>query len=126
MGYWDNLYTTGHTQEPSPFATHVAAALPARGAVLDLGCGNGRDTTYFARLGHVAVGLDVSAPAIESAGAARDNSGIPADRCSFHLGDVTNAETIAETLGRLPSDLPRVIYARFLLHSVTQPRLAIW
>ena len=45
-----------------------AIALPAGGAeVLDIGCGDGRDTLFLASLGHRATGVDIGAPAIQKA-----------------------------------------------------------
>jgi 2-polyprenyl-3-methyl-5-hydroxy-6-metoxy-1,4-benzoquinol methylase len=43
----------------SEFARFCESA--TRGSVLDLGCGQGRDTLLFARAGHRVVGVDVSA-----------------------------------------------------------------
>jgi SAM-dependent methyltransferase len=118
MGHWDKLYTAGHTREPSPFAVTVGAALPQGAGILDLGCGNGRDSAYFAALGFATVGMDVSVLGIESAGAERDASGTPPEQCSFMLGDVTDKTEIARGLAKLPASGPHIIYGRFLLHSV--------
>jgi tellurite methyltransferase len=49
--------------EPSEFARELAALLPPRARVLDLGCGEGRDSAFFA--GH---GLEVSGVEISQAG----------------------------------------------------------
>ena len=49
--------------EPSTFARSMAALLPARARVLDLGCGEGRDSVFFAEQG-----FDVSAVEVSRAG----------------------------------------------------------
>ena len=43
---------------PSPFATWVADRLEPRQHVLDVGCGNGRDSVHFAGQGHRVTALD--------------------------------------------------------------------
>ena len=43
---------------PSPFATWVADRLEPRQHILDVGCGNGRDSVYFAEQGHRVTALD--------------------------------------------------------------------
>jgi len=123
MPYWDSLYTAGHTSEPSPFAVHIADQLPADASILDLGCGNGRDSCHFAATGHFTVGLDESAAAIESAERLRDMIAVPETTCTFEVADVTDPDVIERGLQQLPAHLPRVIYGRFLLHSL-EPRQA--
>ena len=57
--FWQG--TRGHdvSQNIAALLKHVEAALPF--AILDLGCGPGRDLKAFADLGHAAVGLEGSA-----------------------------------------------------------------
>lgn len=45
---------------PSSLAREMAGLLPPRARVLDLGCGEGRDTVFFAASGHRVAGLDIS------------------------------------------------------------------
>ena len=54
--------------------------------VLDLGCGNGRHTIYFAREGFDACGIDISATAIEWA---KDWAGREGLQIDFRVGDIT-------------------------------------
>ncbi len=53
--------------EPSAFAREVAALLPSRERVLDLGCGEGRDSVFFAGAGFAVTGLEVSAAGLRKA-----------------------------------------------------------
>lgn len=52
---------------PSAFARATAALLPPRARVLDLGCGEGRDSVWFAGRGHEVTGLDVSRTGLRKA-----------------------------------------------------------
>ncbi len=53
--------------EPSSFARRVAALLPRGARVLDLGCGEGRDSVFFAAEGFEVVGVDASRAGIAKA-----------------------------------------------------------
>ena len=46
---------------PSRFARELTAFVPPGGRILDLGCGEGRDSVYFAFCGYEVTGLDISA-----------------------------------------------------------------
>lgn len=53
--------------QPSQLARDLAALVPQGARVLDLGCGEGRDSVYFASRGFEVTGLDVSAAGLEKA-----------------------------------------------------------
>ncbi len=52
---------------PSRFARELTAFVPPGGRILDLGCGEGRDSVYFAFCGYEVTGLDISAAGLEKA-----------------------------------------------------------
>ena len=52
---------------PSRFARELTAFVPPGGRILELGCGEGRDSVYFAFCGYEVTGLDVSAAGLEKA-----------------------------------------------------------
>jgi tellurite methyltransferase len=52
---------------PSDFALEVARLIRPGDYVLDLGCGEGRDSVYFAERGGVVTGIDLSAEGIAKA-----------------------------------------------------------
>lgn len=45
LTYWKNYYQSGGIEEPSDFAKFVLPKL--KGTLVDIGCGNGRDTRYL-------------------------------------------------------------------------------
>lgn len=53
--------------EPSSFACRVAPLLPAGGRILDLGCGEGRDSVFFAAEGFEVMAVDASRAGIAKA-----------------------------------------------------------
>ena len=52
---------------PSGFAKELLALVPRGGRILDLGCGEGRDSVYFASYGFAVTGLEVSGAGLEKA-----------------------------------------------------------
>lgn len=86
--YWKEFYKKGLTTKGSSFATAVLPLVKG-GCLIDLGCGNGRDTRFFKEsLGNKVAGID----------AAYGNS-------------------IEEYIEEFPS--PKFVYARFLWHAIT-------
>ncbi len=74
-----------------PFLSQLLEQAPEP-SVLDLGCGSGEHTAFFARLGARAVGLDRSTAMIETA---KDHEARGEGR--FVLGDATHARTTLAT-----------------------------
>src|SRR3989344_3442692 len=64
--YWDDFYKHSQVpQEPSTFASYCFDYLKTNydlygKKLVDLGCGNGRDTYFFARNGLKTTGIDAS------------------------------------------------------------------
>lgn len=106
--YWDSFYAkrTG-ALKPSPFAVHVHGQIPeARGFdLLEVGCGNGRDSVYFAQAGCSVTAIDTSEAAIA---ACRDTHG---DAALFVHGKVAE-------IGIRPGSFDAA-YSRFVLHAMT-------
>jgi len=53
--------------DPSAFALEISWLVLPGDHVLDLGCGEGRDSVFFAELGGVVTGIDLSAEGLEKA-----------------------------------------------------------
>ncbi|MCY3818986.1 MAG: LicD family protein [Gammaproteobacteria bacterium] len=125
--YWARFYAYAHTTLPSPFAAAVAIELTEPGHVVDLGCGNGRDSFFFAELGHRVVGLDVSGKAIGDNQARVLEKNV--DDIEFNQVDVGAPHTLVDFLNRMEEAAIQAgderrnqvaIYARFFFHAVSE------
>ena len=56
--YWEKFYKKFNVKQPSDFAKFCIPYLKNLYMIFDIGCGNGRDTYYFAKHGHVTIGID--------------------------------------------------------------------
>lgn len=109
--WWDRDYSgpraVGETA-PSAFAVRVAGLLPPRGTVLELGCGPGIDSGYFAQAGHRVLAADFSLAALVRA--RREYAASPSP--SFLLLDMRAPLPFRERS-------LDVVYARLSLHYFT-------
>ncbi|MDQ2625270.1 MAG: class I SAM-dependent methyltransferase [Actinomycetota bacterium] len=113
--HWTRFYGQDRgVPQPSPFATWVAERLPeSLRTVIELGCGNGRDTAAVAQ-GRSALGLDYSPTAIE-----RNREVWAESSIDFEQVDVSDAESLATaTAGRF-DDGPVAVYSRFFIHAIS-------
>lgn len=120
--YWNGYYRSGGVPElPSQFALFVAGELASGsvgpvGAILDVGCGNGRDSVFFANLGHAIGGLDRSEDAVT---ACRMRLGaMPRSSSAKALFQAGCAESgaIEALAGEFAG--PLLVYSRFFFHAV--------
>lgn len=64
--YWNKYYEESHDiEKPSLFAESVIGLMTENRNLLELGCGNGRDSLYFIRHGINVTGIDASDTAIK-------------------------------------------------------------
>ncbi len=101
--------------QPSPFAEEVSATIKgSRCSLLEIGCGNGRDSCFFASNDVVVVATDICEAAIKLTA-----SRLPKD-CKALVASAKN----------LPDDMSvDYAYARFVLHALTEEEeydLFIW
>ena len=106
--HWDEYYKKDNAPSfPSPFAEYVANKLSTQQNILEIGCGNGRDSKFFLSKGHHVTGLDKSAKAIELCKSLYSNEPI-----EFFYGAITD---IVKTNNK-KYDL---IYSRFVIHTMS-------
>lgn len=119
--YWTDFHLHSRALFPSPFGEHVAQSRYLRRSVIDLGCGNGRDTVLFAQHQSCVIGIDNSSAAIETAtNLTRLRPG--GSSLSFVQADVADWNVIvsAAKKARTVSGKSGVtFYGRFLLHAIT-------
>lgn len=120
--YWNGYYRSGGVPElPSQFALFVAGELASGSvepvaAILDIGCGNGRDSVFFAQLGHAIGGLDRSEQAI--AACAERLSAMPRSSPAKALFQAGCAESGAIEALAAAFEGPLLVYSRFFFHAV--------
>lgn len=113
--YWNTYYQNQLTQNgdatesPSLFAQAVferyIEAGTGRQSLVELGCGNGRDSLFFAAQGLDVTGIDASEVAI------RELQGKNTDHCVFVCDDFVNAQALYQ----IQYDY---CYSRFTLHAI--------
>ena len=65
LSYWDHYYEgRASASIPSQFAVFLCDYLQPTQNVIEFGCGNGRDSFFFASQGYRLLGLDASGQAI--------------------------------------------------------------
>ncbi|MGH3354393.1 MAG: methyltransferase domain-containing protein [Nocardioidaceae bacterium] len=110
---------------PSSFARWVEPRLGGGGVVVDVGCGTGHDTVWFARTGRAVVGVDYAPDAIARATGRARQSGAAARFEDVSLYDLRAAVTLgARTASR---GQPPTLYARLLLDALRpEGRSNLW
>lgn len=106
--YWENYYKdSGNTRKPSPFAEWVFEYhLKKDSSLIELGCGNGRDSIFFAQQGINVLAVDQCVEEINALASQVNHPNI-----KFLAGDFTNLKT---------EEKFDAIYSRFTLHSITE------
>ncbi|MBV5287130.1 MAG: adenylyl-sulfate kinase [Methyloversatilis discipulorum] len=107
--HWNAYYSGGQLiGEPSSFAQLVATEVQSPARLLEVGCGNGRDSLFFASRGFRVTALDPSRAAID---VCRASAG--GERVEFIHG-------VASQLTDTYAALFNVAYSRFCLHAMTE------
>lgn len=116
--YWQEFYSSQQTRQlpvPSQFAVFVAGELMQPHRIIDLGCGGGRDSMFFASRGHVVSGVDGSDAAIQNCRALASEKGLAG--LEFSCAQIGDTDLPARL--RRAEGLPVLVYARFFLHAIT-------
>lgn len=114
--YWDSFYSSrkkGAPAYPSQFAAFAVNELTDVDGVIEFGCGNGRDSEFFATCGFDLLGLDASVEAIELC---RSRSAHEHTRYVQCLAGAAKDEI----KGFLANKRKVAVYARFFLHAIDE------
>lgn len=105
--YWKKIYMQQNEEhKPSLFARHIAENFGVEGhKLIELGCGNGRDSIFFSRLGAEVTAIDQCENAIDFM-QPLIGKGIRFECCDFTRMNDCPA----------PFD---IVYSRFTLHSIS-------
>lgn len=111
--YWNHFYSnierTGKLAEPSQFATDIVKDLVPGNHLLELGCGNGRDSLFFLKKGLRVTALDASDIAVDFLNSLTlDN-----DNALFVCDNFVKCQSLYQ----LKYDY---IYSRFTLHAINE------
>lgn len=108
--HWNAYYQTASApKNASSWAASVARRLDGLSVrLLEVGCGNGRDASFFASEGHAVTAVDMSEGAIAKCKVDHEGSGV-----DFHAGTL---DAVAPRLGGGFD----VVYSRFCLHAMTR------
>ncbi|MHA1853887.1 MAG: hypothetical protein ACTSUF_10345 [Candidatus Heimdallarchaeaceae archaeon] len=102
--YWENFYKKKHITYPSSFAKFCSRYIQKDWYLLDLGCGNGRDSYYLGKYAYEVRGCDYAC--------------LPK-----HKDNVTFVKRDFELMLK---NIPfyEVIYARFFIHSISDRQIS--
>lgn len=107
--YWNAYYQSNpDINEPSLFAQKIGRKLSKNKTVLELGCGNGRDSIYFSKLGLNVTAIDASDKVIKKLKQENDEENI-----CFVCDDFVSSAAIF-------SGQYDYVYARFSLHAINE------
>jgi hypothetical protein len=120
--YWANFYAHAKHAGGSTFFDFVNGREDTPNVVIDIGCGDGRDSFAFGTAGRTVTGLDRSHVAVAYADRHAKELGL-GDRVGFRGVDVSDTATLTgvlrEVLDASP-DAPVLYYLRFFLHSIPE------
>jgi len=123
--YWNSYYERISSDlkkssklVPSQFAAFVLSEFSEKKRFIDVGCGNGRDSFFFADHGKDVIGIDGSSVAVETC--SREAEEKKYNNLQFknvNLLDKAECIAVANQLHEGWGDA--IIYARFFLHAIT-------
>ena len=119
--YWANFYAHTDFDSGSTFCQLLLERDDIPSTVLDIGCGDGRDSFAFGRAGRNVTGLDRSHVGIAHAAKKSARLGLGA-RVDFAVCDVAHSDDTRSVVTRAieSADGPVLIYLRFFLHSIPE------
>ena len=104
--YWEHFYRDAHVglQQPSTFSVFCNNIIEPHSRIVDLGCGNARDTQYFSKSGHFVTGIDQVIYNTEQ----MESDNLKLLKADFTKHDYRELQAVD------------IFYSRFSIHSITQ------
>ena len=114
--YWNNFYKSPHKNQESNFAHFCFEKIQHLKSLslIDLGCGNGRDSIFFNSKKIPILGLDLSEITIEKL------NNLSLDNSRFISCDFAKIENITKEINDFTKNMTKVFYSRFSIHCLNQ------
>jgi len=118
--YWNDYYGAVSAKRiPSQFAAFVLSEFSTYERFVDFGCGNGRDSFFFAAHGKRVMGVDGASAAVEMCQKSVEFEKITnLNFTQLDLSSASECASFSKTYSREWSGA--VCYARFFLHAITE------
>lgn len=123
--YWEKFYKKNALSVPSQFCVMVATEIPLGPCVVELGCGNGRDSLYFASHQHKVCAVDLSHEAVKTCSDSAGDLGL--STAYFMEGNLAKHEDLVALFDKareVSSDGSVIGYSRFVMHSINDEQEA--
>ena len=119
--FWESQHKHEPDRDPSPFATWLCERTDLPRAVVDLGCGTGRDAFAFAALGCAVTAVDRSRHGLRRAAEGAAARGLT-DRIRVEDCDVREVDRLRTVLRSVIDSAggPVLFYARFLFNNLEE------
>jgi len=119
--YWASFYAQTHYTSGSTFFEFVSGWPGIPDNVIDIGCGDGRDSCAFGTTGRHVLGVDQSPVGIENASQQAEERGL-GDRVSFRTCDVADVTDLGHAMDEITqrTEGPVAFYMRFFLHAIPE------
>ena len=110
--FWKKYYSENHSfdQLPTSFAKYCIQYFPKNATIIDLGCGNGRDSIFFQNCGFSVYGVDQCEKIIGALNNRTNSNNY------FSIGISELGNTLNENLIKSIN----VVYARFFVHAISK------
>lgn len=124
--HWRQYYSEIALRGPSQFAALTLQEFTESDLILDLGCGDGRDSLFFSLYGRRVLGIDPVPEAIQAAEESKERLS-PGGDLHFWNGSLADKTEITTKIKELsPENSTLLIYGRFLIHAITPDEEAMF
>ena len=105
INYWDNYYSNIANVKESSFARFVKKRIKKNSELIDIGCGNGRDSFFLSKIGLKVTAIDISKKAIK-------NNSFKKNKNLEFLNFDMEKDVLKKKFD--------VFYCRFFIHAITE------